>query len=104
MPVASLAPLAERAGAYPRNRRGRRPSFVAIAVAKAPQAGRRAVLIALVVPTAGLSGLVGGSSTSTATTPVSPSSTTVTLGICTIQVEASDGTTTEKMPLTLVVM
>jgi hypothetical protein len=57
--------------------------------------------------TAGLSGCGGGggSGTTTPTQPGSPSSpATVAPGTYTIQVIASDGTTTQKMPLTLVVM
>ena len=55
--------------------------------------------------TAGLSGCGGGGSGSSTTTPPGTSSpSTVTPGTYTIQVVASDGTTTQKMPLTLVVM
>jgi hypothetical protein len=57
--------------------------------------------------TAGLPGCGGGgsgSSTTTPTQPVTPSPSTVSPGTYTIQVVASDGTTTQKMPLTLVVM
>jgi hypothetical protein len=56
--------------------------------------------------TAGLPGCGGGSGsgTTTPTQPGSPSPATVTAGTYTIQVIASDGTTTQKMPLTLVVM
>jgi hypothetical protein len=64
----------------------------------------RALWIALLALTVGLSGCGGGSSSASTAPPVSPSSTTVTPGTYTIQVVASDGTTTQKMPLTLVVM
>ena len=53
----------------------------------------------------GLSGCGGGGSGSSTTTPPSnPSPATVAPGTYTVQVVASDGTTTQKMPLTLVVM
>jgi hypothetical protein len=60
----------------------------------------------LLLLTAGLAGCGGGSGsgTTTPTQPGSPSPATVTPGTYTIQVVASDGTTTQKMPLTLVVM
>ena len=55
--------------------------------------------------TAGLSGCDGGGGGSSTTTPPgNPSPTTVAPGTYTVQVVASDGTTTQKMPLTLVVM
>jgi hypothetical protein len=54
--------------------------------------------------TAGLSGCGGGGGGSSTTTPPgAPSPSTVTPGTYTIQVVASDGTTTQKMPITLVV-
>jgi hypothetical protein len=56
--------------------------------------------------TAGFSGCGGGSGsgTTTPTQPGSPSPATVAPGTYTVQLIASDGTTTQKMPLTLVVM
>jgi hypothetical protein len=45
----------------------------------------------------------GGSGSSTTTPPGNPSPATVAAGTYTVQVIASDGTTTQKMPLTLVV-
>jgi hypothetical protein len=49
------------------------------------------------------SGLWGCGSGSSGTTPGGPTVTTVAPGTYTIQVVASDGTTTQKMPVTLVV-
>jgi hypothetical protein len=58
----------------------------------------------LVLMTAGLSGCGGGGGGSTTPTqPSSPAVTTVAPGTYTIQVVASDGTTTQKMAVTLVV-
>lgn len=54
--------------------------------------------------TAGLSGCGGGGGGASTTTPTQPSPATVAPGTYTIEVVASDGTTTQKMPLTLVVM
>jgi hypothetical protein len=68
---------------------------------------RVAVCFVFLLLTAGLPGCGGagsGSGTTTPTQPVTPSPSTVTPGTYTIQVVASDGTTTQKLPLTLVVM
>jgi hypothetical protein len=72
-----------------------------------PLWSKRRVLSVLLLLTAGLAGCGGGSSSGTTTTPTqpgTPSPATVTPGTYTIQVVATDGTTTQKMPLTLVVM
>jgi hypothetical protein len=57
----------------------------------------------LVLMTAGLSGCGGGGGSTAPTQPGSPTVTTVAPGTYTIQVVASDGTTTQKMAVTLVV-
>jgi Beta-propeller repeat/Abnormal spindle-like microcephaly-assoc'd, ASPM-SPD-2-Hydin len=65
--------------------------------------GARAVWIGLIALTVGVCGCGGGGGSSAPAPPVSPSSANVAPGTYAIQVVASDGTTTQKMPLTLVV-
>jgi hypothetical protein len=69
--------------------------------------GRRpmalAVSIGLVLVIGGVSGCGGGGGCTAPTQPTSPTVTTVAPGTYTIQVVASDGTTTQKMAVTLVV-
>jgi hypothetical protein len=72
---------------------------------KSRRAAAYLVFSVFLLLTAGLSGCGGGGSgTTTPTQPGSPAPATVTPGTYTIQVIASDGTTTQKTPLTLVVM
>jgi hypothetical protein len=69
--------------------------------------GRRrvafAVSIGLALVIGGVSGCGGGGGSTAPTQPTSPTVTTVAPGTYTIQVVASDGTTTQKMAVTLVV-
>jgi hypothetical protein len=62
-----------------------------------------AVSIGLALVIGGVSGCGGGGGSTAPTQPTSPTVTTVAPGTYTIQVVASDGTTTQKMAVTLVV-